>query len=399
MSSQSFEDFDGPEVELARGRQAPMHTQVHDWVALSGASPAAVALYLILKMHLNRERGDKVCWPTTLSLALLIHRSRGDKITDELQELVKIKAIEIDSWGMPRRYKYTLNEVPPEDYEGPLTLQDWYLRNKPKINAIRAEEKKKRDARRKSKKEHVTPVPPDSGEQGEEVPVPPDRGEQVAPEGGEHVTPVSGREPRRKRTQKKTTNPHSPLDDSAAAEPDRAATAGEEISEEEKTRQLLQAGLAKALELRPGWTRWAVRKAMQDALGAGRSPEDVATAITVAAKDGTTQVPRRIVNELWWQDNMPKVIDSLPPADPCMKEPGHLPYPADNCAACKVEGILEAAEKTAPERAAAEAAAVAQMMAARQSAGAQAARQVVAHAATHHNQEARADRRSKATRT
>lgn len=187
---------------------------------------------------------------------------------------------------------------------------------------------------------------------------------------------------------KKEEPPPTPIDDATAADPADAATRGGDLLSEEENNQLLWAARDKVLKLRTDWKLRTVQRAMDDAVKDGRRPEDVALAIVVAAEDRATQWPSRIGNDLWWQDNMIQRIAALPPANPCTKQPGHVAYSANNCAACKVENMLEAAEKTAPERAAAEEAAFVRMMAARQGNAAQAARDAAAFAAANLNQEA-----------
>ena len=150
-------------------------------------------------------------------------------------------------------------------------------------------------------------------------------------------------------------NPPTPRgDDAAASSDDEAETRGGDISEEDK--QLFQAGLDKALQLRPGWQQRDVRTVMWRAIRDGRSPRDVGIAIAVAAADAETVLPHRILSDLWWVDSMPQVLDRAPASRPC-QEPGHLNWPAHNCAACKVDKQQAAADERRAAKEAAELAA------------------------------------------
>ncbi|WP_093803989.1 hypothetical protein [Streptomyces sp. Wb2n-11] len=102
------------------------------WVALSGVSPGALALYWMLAMHLNKTRGDRYVWPTTSILAHMLGYSRGDKIKKFVDELVAIGAVRVipvpDGNGPQLRNTYKLRRNPPPDYAGPLSLSVFYSR-------------------------------------------------------------------------------------------------------------------------------------------------------------------------------------------------------------------------------------------------------------------------------
>lgn len=148
---------------------------------------------------------------------------------------------------------------------------------------------------------------------------------------------------------KERNSPLTPDDDATAPDPAGAATGGEEISEEEKTKQLLVAGLEKAMDLKPNWKRWAVRRAMDDAIRMGFEPQAVAIAIAIAAADPDTLVPGRITSDKWWADNMLRAEsgEAKPQGPPCPK-PHHGAYRADNCGICRADEIgVDNAEKYA----------------------------------------------------
>jgi hypothetical protein len=110
---------------LEAGRQAPPWTQVHNWVMLSDIHPIAKALYVVLRMYVNRERGDHAAWPGTVTLAKMLGLSRADKVAPYLKILANLGAIDIKRRGMPCRNYYIIHETPPSGYVGPESIQEW----------------------------------------------------------------------------------------------------------------------------------------------------------------------------------------------------------------------------------------------------------------------------------
>jgi hypothetical protein len=155
------------------------------WVALSGVSPGALALYWMLAMHLNKTRGDRYVWPTTSILAHMIGYSRGDKIKRFVDELVAIGAVLVipvpDGKGPQLRNTYKLRRNPPTGYEGPLALSDFYA----KLNQAYEEET--------------------AGQ-----PVSPETGVHVQPQTGGHVTPQTGGVTRRRLNKKNENKTDAP---------------------------------------------------------------------------------------------------------------------------------------------------------------------------------------------
>jgi hypothetical protein len=104
--------------------------QLGHWVALSGVSAGALALYWMLALHLNRTRGDRYVWPTTDILAHMLGYSRGDKIKRFVDELISIGAIRVisvpDLRGPQKRNVYRLRRTPPEGYTGLVSLKEFY---------------------------------------------------------------------------------------------------------------------------------------------------------------------------------------------------------------------------------------------------------------------------------
>lgn len=115
--------FDGNPVET--GRRALPFTYVHDWVALSGISPAAICLYMILRMHVYDKSGTRTCGTRQEDLALMMGLSEGTKVSRYLKELVALSAVDVVRWGSPGRNKYVVHETPPDGYTGPVSIADW----------------------------------------------------------------------------------------------------------------------------------------------------------------------------------------------------------------------------------------------------------------------------------
>lgn len=117
------------QLEIASGRRAP-YTQLGDWVALSGISTPAKALYWHLAMHVNQQRGDFEVWPTRYVLAEWCGFNKAESVDRYLDELVAIDAIEVYQrrygTGMRRRNVYVINQEPPEDWTGPRSLKEFY---------------------------------------------------------------------------------------------------------------------------------------------------------------------------------------------------------------------------------------------------------------------------------
>lgn len=212
MSAKTEDD-----VELRRGRRALQYTQVHDWVTLSGISPTARFLYVLLRMHVNRIADDGMVRTSSLALAVMVNLSRGDKIKKYVDELVRIGAVTVHRGGMHRCNNYEVHETPPRGYAAPTDIQAWYDRHRALIALKREEEKRVRDERRARNRtggDQAAPLDDDSPEPRDlqddhppdwateavtpvwgGQPVTPVRGEQAAPERGEHVTLERGREP------------------------------------------------------------------------------------------------------------------------------------------------------------------------------------------------------------
>jgi hypothetical protein len=184
---------DGDEIEIVFGRGELPWTQVHDWVALSGIGTASIAAYLFLKMHLNRHTG--LVNPGTVRLAALLGLPRADKVAAVIRPLVKIGAVEVKTYGMPRRNRYIVHSLPPDNYAGPLSIGQWTKTHASKIDQERQKHAKKAQEARNRRSDPVTTNTGLLDEGQTDSSVAPESGLQVAPESGVHVPPDSGLEP------------------------------------------------------------------------------------------------------------------------------------------------------------------------------------------------------------
>lgn len=109
---------------------APPFTQVADWVALSGISDHAKALYWHLAMHINTLRGDREVWPTKETLAVWMQLAKPASLDRYMRELVEIGAVQVVKrrtvGGMRTCNRYRLRSAPPAGYAGPTTLGEFY---------------------------------------------------------------------------------------------------------------------------------------------------------------------------------------------------------------------------------------------------------------------------------
>lgn len=116
----------GP-IELTGGQRPPF-TMLPDWVALSGISPGAQALYWQLSLHINHARGDRTVFPSRDSLARRLGFRQTRSVDRYLAELVKVGAVTKYTArvadGLRARNRYVLHQQPPRRYRGPWALAD-----------------------------------------------------------------------------------------------------------------------------------------------------------------------------------------------------------------------------------------------------------------------------------
>ncbi|MDB5910357.1 MAG: hypothetical protein JWP34_4471 [Massilia sp.] len=123
----------GTDMEIRAGRRAPF-TQVADWVALSGITARAQALYLHLAMHVNQAADDDLVWPSRQTLAVRLKFGQAKTVDRYLRELAAIGAVDITTGrianGMRARNTYTVHATPPPGYTGPRSMADAYARDR-----------------------------------------------------------------------------------------------------------------------------------------------------------------------------------------------------------------------------------------------------------------------------
>ncbi|UKD50839.1 helix-turn-helix domain-containing protein (plasmid) [Amycolatopsis sp. FU40] len=127
--------------EITAGRLLP-YTQLGDWVALSGISDHAKALYWHLAMHVNQKRGDGQVWPTRPLLAEWAGFSRAASIDTYIEELLALGAIDkfqrtYDN-GMRRRNVYVVHFTPPDGYQGVESLSEFYASRRNELGSSSA---------------------------------------------------------------------------------------------------------------------------------------------------------------------------------------------------------------------------------------------------------------------
>lgn len=328
----------GSKVGFKTGRQGAPYTDIHEWVMFSSASAEAKALYVIMRAHVNRERGDNIVWMSGNTLAILLGYSRGDKIKKFLDELVKLGALsEPDRAGVHGVNVYEVHREPPKGYTGPLSVDEWYAANGPELDNRREIDKAGRDARRARQRAAMTgdeqqntrstPVTPGRGEQASEDAVAPGRGEHVAPKRGEELAPVSGREPTLgvEVLSKGTVRTSSPPTPSAADVETSPPVGGEDpeqntaISskiENQETQADIEAKdffptltdweaqlLAECRDLAPMWSSSKLTKVIGSRTVrevTARNPELVRRAFLIGARD-----PKTVPMRMWWVEKCP----------------------------------------------------------------------------------------------
>ncbi|MGA5599563.1 hypothetical protein ACPCUF_00755 [Streptomyces griseoincarnatus] len=119
--------------EVRPGRRSRYRfTQTPQWALLwADLTDAGYRVYSLLLAHVNAERGDALVWPTQTSLAAMLgkHANTISRIvTKELSRLglVDVEVVRYGPNKTRRRNVYTVHEVPPADWEGWASLQEWY---------------------------------------------------------------------------------------------------------------------------------------------------------------------------------------------------------------------------------------------------------------------------------
>jgi hypothetical protein len=110
---------DGIDIVADSGQRGLRHTSIPDWVPLSGVSPEAVCLYVLLRIHCEEGANSD-----TSSIANLMGVNQTTWVDRWCRELASIGAISITATA-PGRCVYRVNYTPPADYEGALALGEY----------------------------------------------------------------------------------------------------------------------------------------------------------------------------------------------------------------------------------------------------------------------------------
>lgn len=113
-------------IPLTIGRTGTW-TMLPDWVALSGISARAQALYWQLALHLNRRRGDRIVFPSRQNLANRLGFTQPRTIDRYLTELIQVGAIDKHTTRTSARRSrnfYVLHLEPRPGYPRPRSLAD-----------------------------------------------------------------------------------------------------------------------------------------------------------------------------------------------------------------------------------------------------------------------------------
>ncbi|MFF5655264.1 hypothetical protein [[Kitasatospora] papulosa] len=119
--------------EIRPGRRSRYRfTQTPQWVLLwTDVTDAGYRAYSLLLAHVNAERGDGLVWPTQAALAAMLEKhanSISRIVTKELSRLglVDVEVVRYGHNNTRRRNVYTVHEVPPTEWEGSASIQEWY---------------------------------------------------------------------------------------------------------------------------------------------------------------------------------------------------------------------------------------------------------------------------------
>lgn len=107
---------DAPHVDsIHSDRRTDYFIAVPEWITVAKLSPQALAVYVILLGHVNRERGDNLAWPTLDTIAELTGYSRRQSVTPYVNELVALEVVQVRSRRTERgrRNYYTVTKQPP----------------------------------------------------------------------------------------------------------------------------------------------------------------------------------------------------------------------------------------------------------------------------------------------
>ncbi|MBV1940783.1 hypothetical protein KUF83_30070 [Streptomyces sp. BV286] len=137
MSARDLEEAE-EQSRAVRGRKAPL-TLVPDWVTLhQELDPQAKAVYNVLAMHVNVERGDDECWPSRKTIAGILGFNREQSVDKYLDQLDAADAIDREDMTRPNGAKgvlYIIHQTPPPGYKGITNISDYHSQRRTALAA------------------------------------------------------------------------------------------------------------------------------------------------------------------------------------------------------------------------------------------------------------------------
>jgi hypothetical protein len=137
------------QMEIVAGRKAPL-TMIPDWVTLYAGSksapnyqghilsPQAKAIYNVLAMHVNVQKGDDACWPSRKTIATMLGFTREQSVDPYLDQLDEVDAIDREPMTRPNGAKgvrYIVHQTPPPGYTGDQSVGEYYARRRKELAA------------------------------------------------------------------------------------------------------------------------------------------------------------------------------------------------------------------------------------------------------------------------
>ncbi|MFD3815240.1 hypothetical protein ACFWRZ_09245 [Streptomyces rubiginosohelvolus] len=137
MTAHAPEDLE-EQYEVVAGRKAP-YTTIPDWITVhDDLDPQAKAVYGVLAMHVNVQRGDDAAWPTRLVIAEMLNWNREQSPDKYIKQLVAEGAIDTEDFTRPNGAKgkrYYVHQTPPPGFTGATTVAEWYKRRREALAA------------------------------------------------------------------------------------------------------------------------------------------------------------------------------------------------------------------------------------------------------------------------
>ena len=118
--------------EIRRGRTSRWrYVTLPQWALLMpGLSDAALRVYALLLAHVNAADNNGEAWPQQQAMAAMLgrHRNSIGRAIRELSEagLVDVTVERYGANNSRRRNIYIVHELPPDGYDGPASIVEWY---------------------------------------------------------------------------------------------------------------------------------------------------------------------------------------------------------------------------------------------------------------------------------